>query len=377
MRIAVNTRLLLRNRLDGLGTFAHETLKRITTAHPEHRFYFFFDRKFGEEFIYGTNVIPVVIPPQARHPVLFYVWFEWMVASKLAALKPDLFLSPDGYLSLRAGVPQLPVLHDLNFLHFPEYFSPAVRRHYFTFFPKYANKAARIATVSEFSKQDIIKQFDVESSKIDVVFNGVDPGVFSPVSEQRKREIREELTGGVPYFVFIGSIYPRKNLVRLVQAYGIFREQTSTAVKLVLVGKPYREVEELQNAISSSEYSSDIILAGRIDPPSKMRDILGAALALTYVSTFEGFGIPILEAMSSGVPVIAAANTAMPEVGGDVPVYVDAFNPASIAEGMKRLVGDPQLADIKSMQGIERAKKYTWDQTAALLWQSAERTIHG
>ena len=119
MKIAVNTRLLLPDKLEGIGWVAFETLKRITRAHPEHEFYFIFDRKWDDMFIFSDNVTPVAVSPQARHPFLYYLWFEWSVPHILKKVKADLFLSPDAYLSLRTEVKSIAVFHDLNFEHYP------------------------------------------------------------------------------------------------------------------------------------------------------------------------------------------------------------------------------------------------------------------
>ena len=172
MIIAVNTRLLLHNKLQGIGWFSYETLSRIAREHPEHTFHFFFDRPFHEEFIFSDNVVPHVLFPQARHPILYYLFFEFAVTRALKKVKADVFLSPDGYLSLRTDVPSVQVIHDLNFEHFPEFVPFLERKFYRYFFPRYAQKATRIATVSSYSKQDIIDLYNQPESKIDVVYNG-------------------------------------------------------------------------------------------------------------------------------------------------------------------------------------------------------------
>ena len=114
MKIAVNTRLLLKDKLEGIGWFSYESLKRICIAHPEHEFVFIFDRPYSEEFIFADNVTPVVVGPPARHPFLYILWFEISVAKVLRKHNVDVFLSTDGYLSLSTKVPSIAVLHDLN-----------------------------------------------------------------------------------------------------------------------------------------------------------------------------------------------------------------------------------------------------------------------
>ena len=146
IHIAVNTRLLLPGKLDGIGWFTYHTLQKITADHPEVSFTFLFDRPWSQEFIFGKNVHPAALFPQARHPFLYYWWFQYSVPSALRKLNADLFLSPDGYLSLRTDVPQLAVIHDLNFEHYPGDLPALTSRYYRHFFPKFARKADRKST---------------------------------------------------------------------------------------------------------------------------------------------------------------------------------------------------------------------------------------
>ena len=236
MKIAVNTRLLLKNKLEGIGWFSYETLKRITTQHKEHQFYFIFDRKFDESFIFSDNITPVVIPPQARHPLLYYLWFEKSIPRLLNKLQPDLFFSPDGYLSLSTPVKSMNVFHDLNFEHYPDDLPYPERTFYRHYFPQYARKAHRIATVSEFSKLDIIRQYKVDPDKIDVVYNGVNER-YGPIPDSEKVLVRLKYTEGHPYFVFIGALHPRKNLTNLFKAFDLFRKDTGIGMKLMIIGQ--------------------------------------------------------------------------------------------------------------------------------------------
>ena len=141
MVIVVNTRLLLKNRLEGIGWFTYETLKRITRDHPGHQFIFLFDRKYDEEFVFASNVKPVVVWPPTRHVSLMYFWFNWRIPRILKKFKADVFVSPDGNLSLHTKIPQLAVIHDINFLHRPKDLPCIVAKYYNYFFPRFARKA--------------------------------------------------------------------------------------------------------------------------------------------------------------------------------------------------------------------------------------------
>ncbi len=373
MKIAVNTRLLIKDKLEGIGWVAYETLKRITSQHPEHDFYFIFDRKYNDEFIFSENVKPIVTPPQARHPFLFYLWFEHAIPRVLKKIKADLFLSPDGYLSLSSDVPSIAVFHDLNFEHYPNDLPFLERKHYKYYFPKYAHKAKRIVTVSEFSKQDIVKQYSVAANKIDVVYNGANEN-FKPVDESTQKAIREKYTQGKPYFVFVGALHPRKNLVNLFKAFDKFRKTNNTETKLVIVGEKMWWTGKISEAYNQMQFKNEVIFTGRLSA-EKLCQIVGSALALTYVSYFEGFGIPIVEAFYSDVPVITSNVTSMPEIAGDAALLIDPFSIDSIAEAMKKINHDKKLRENLIIKGQKRRQEFNWQKSADKLWKSIEKVM--
>ena len=367
MRIAVNTRLLLKGKLEGIGWVACETLKRIVLAHPEVEFYFLFDRQPDPMFLFADNVKPVVLFPQARHPFLFIWFFEFSVARALRKIKPDLFYSPDGYLSLRSKVPQMVEFHDLNFEHFPNDMPKIHLWHYKKFFPKFAHKASRIVTVSEFSKQDIVDCYQVDPGKIDVAYNGVNE-IFKPLPDAEKEGIRAKYSDGHPYFMFVGSLHPRKNLARLFAAFDRFKARHQNDVKLLIVGEKRWWTEPIQKAFEAMHCQEEVIFTGRLSAED-LHKVTAAALASVYVSYFEGFGIPILEAFKCDTPVITSNVTSMPEVAGDAALLVDPFNEEAIAEAMRKMLDESVRAELIA-KGRERAKDFSWDQTAETIWQS-------
>ena len=238
LRIAINTRLLVPNKLDGIGYFAHEVLQRLVKNAPQHQFIFVFDRKPHADFIYDSNVETVVIPPQARHPILYYIWFHLSIPLFLKRKKIDLFLSPEGYLPSLKAVPLVNVIHDLNFEHQPEDLPLSERWYYRRFFPRYAKKANHIITVSDFSKQDIISLYGIRADKISTIHNGI-RAVFKP----QQQRIEENIVKGSPYFLAVGTIHPRKNIEGLLAGFNQFKTTDNQGIKLVIVWKkPMRAV---------------------------------------------------------------------------------------------------------------------------------------
>jgi glycosyltransferase involved in cell wall biosynthesis len=372
VRIAINTRLLLPDKLEGIGWFTHESLRRIVKAHPEHRFIFLFDRPFDQRFIYAENVEGVLVPPPTRHPLLYRIWFEWMLPRALRRSKADLFVSPDGFLSTRTAIPQLAVMHDLNFEHYPADLPAAYSHYYRTWFPRFAKKAARIVTVSEFSKQDIVTRYQVEPDCIDVVHNGVGD-IFSPLSTAERTAAMDRFTQGHRYLVCVGSLHPRKNTANLLAAFDLLAANVPD-VQLLIVGERMFQDARMERVLAGMKHADLVVFAGRLGQ-ADLRLAMGAAVALAYVSYFEGFGIPVAEAMKCGVPVIAAKATSLPEVAGDAAVYCDPFDPADIARAMRIVLDDAALRSWLIDTGLERVQRYTWDRTADGLWASIEKMM--
>lgn len=373
MRIAVNTRLLLPGKIEGLGRFTSESMKRITQSHPEHEFLFIFDRKYSDEVIFSDNIIPVVAYPQARHPILWYLFFEWGIPPLLKKFKADIFISPDGWLSLRSKIPSLAVIHDLNFFHEPSWVDNLPRKYYNYFFPRFIRKADRIATVSEFSKSDISERFQIDPSNIDVVYNGAEER-FQPVDKETRQHVREVHSEGAPYFLFLGLVHPRKNLTRIIQAYEWFRRTSGDTVKLLVVGSTKYWTEDTRKAFEMSPFRNDILLKGRL-AEKELNGVIASSVALVYASLFEGFGIPILEAMKCEIPVITSNISSMPEVGGNAVCYVDPYSVQSIGEAMLKLWSDSSYCLELVNKGKDQCKKFTWDITADRLWKSLKKIM--
>ena len=368
MRIAVNTRFLLPNRLEGIGWFSFEVLRRLVEQHPEHEFIFFFDRPYDERFIFGSNVTPVVLFPPARHATLWYWWFEWSLPSAIKRHKADVLLSPDGFLSLRSSVKTVMVTHDIAHMHFPEQIPYHGRVYYKYFVPKYLKRADQVVTVSNFTKQDIIKHYAIESEKIRVACNGCREE-FQALNKVEKEKVKAEFADGEDYFFYLGAVHPRKNVHRLISAFDLFKQQTQSRLKLLIGGRLAWQTGVVQRAYEQAKYKADIILLGYVEETT-LPLLLGAAHALTYLSVFEGFGVPLLEAMHCEVPIVASNVTSIPEVVGDAGILVDPENIEAIAQAMERINQDKLFRQKLIAAGRVQRQQFTWDKATAIIYEA-------
>ena len=373
-RIAVNTRFLIKNKLEGIGLFTYEALKHITQAHPDIEFCFLFDRPYAPEFIFGENVKPVVLFPPARHPFLWFWWFEISVRHWLNKNNPDLFLSTDGYCCLTTAVPQVMVIHDLAFEHFSDHVYGLTHRYYKYFTPLFARKVQRIATVSEYSKNDIVSLYNIDAAKIDVVYNGPKE-VYRTVNNEVKEGVKGTYTHGCNYFLYVGSIHPRKNIKNLLLAFEQFKAETSSDMKLLIVGRKAWDFEDVDKAHANMKFKEEVKFLGHL-LPAELAQITASAYAMVYVSLFEGFGIPIVEAMSCGVPVITSNTTSMPEVAGDAALLVDPLSISEISGALKNIALNSEVREELISRSNTQVKKFSWALTGNKLWKSCEVVLN-
>jgi glycosyltransferase involved in cell wall biosynthesis len=354
--------------LEGYGHYVKEIFSRIVAQHPEDEFIFVFDRPYEDEFIFAPNVIPLVVSPAARHALAFKYWYDVKAPLALSSYQVDVWVQPYGFCSLSSKIPQVLMVHDLAFVHYPKFLAWHHRWYYQWFTRKFLAKAKNIVTVSEHSKTDIIEQYQVAAGKIEVIY-GAAKTSFRPLPWQEKQQVKDDFAQGTEYFLFTGGIHPRKNLINLLKAFSLFKKWQHSNMKLLVAGRLAWDYDAMLEKLKTYKYRQDVVLLGYL-PDEALAKVTAAAYAMVYPSYFEGFGLPIVEAMQSEVPVITGNSGSMPEIGGDAALYADPADPDRIAKHMLTLYKDETQRSLLAAAGRIQAAKFNWDLAAEKFWQN-------
>lgn len=375
MNISFDAVPLISDKITGVGWCEVGQTTAMARLHPENSYtYSFFSRK--DDHIKLERIAPFAgddIDTQIAHfsgyiyraASAFLPWPYKSFFGKKADLTHFFnFIVPPGVHGKTVVT-----VHDMTYKAFPETVRGRTRTMLNMGLKKSMKRADIIVTVSEFSKSEILKWFPEHEKKLRVVPCGVDLDRFKPCTEpERIPQVKQSLGIEGDYFLYVGTIEPRKNLERLIIAYDIFSKRKGVDVpKLVLAGGKGWLYDGIYGKVQELGLDKQVIFTKYI-PSEDMNPLMCGALAFVFPSIYEGFGIPPLEAMACGVPVLASNAASLPEVTGDCAVTCDAFSEESIAEGLARLCDDGELRKDLSERGRKRAELFTWDSSAEKLY---------
>lgn len=285
--------------------------------------------------------------------------------------KPDIFFSPTHYLPrfIPSGVKKIATIFDLSFLHFPQMFTQKDLWQLKNWTEFSIEEADHLITISQFSKQDITKEYKTSKDKVTVAYPGYDKDKFKyQISKIKNNEIRKKYGIEESYIIYISTIQPRKNLLRLIEAFAKVAKEKKD-LELVLVGKAKGEgkqgwmFEDILKAPKDLGIEDKVKFLGFV-PTEDLSVLLSGALAFTQVSLWEGFGIPVVEAMATGVPVIVSNVSSLPEVVGKAGLLVDPYSVDQIEQAIRVMVTDKKLRQKYAKAGFIQAKKFSWEKMA-------------
>jgi glycosyltransferase involved in cell wall biosynthesis len=226
-----------------------------------------------------------------------------------------------------------------------------------------AHQAHRILTVSEASKRDIIHFFNVPPEKVVVVYNAIEERFAKTPSDEAIERVRERYQLNHQFVLYVGNIKPHKNLVRLIEAFATLRRrQGFNELKLLIIGDEISKLPALRRAVHTQKLHKHVRFLGYLEDET-LASLYRLASVFVFPSLYEGFGLPPLEAMASGTPVVTSNVSSMPEVTGDAAVLVDPYNVGSIVDGIARVLEDPALSAELRRKGIARAREFSWERS--------------
>ena len=359
--------------MEGIGWFEYQILKRWVASYPQHQFFFIFDRAYSSDFIFDSNVTPIILSPPARHPILWYIWYEWQIPSLLSRLKADVFVSFDTYTSVRAKVKKMTAIHDVAFALFEDQMDSLSQRFLRFYTPKYIACSDAIITVSEQTAEDLINHYNCPKEKI-VVAHNAPAEVYLPLTIEAIDEFKQRQTEGHDFFVYVGSIHPRKNVINVLRAFEKFKSSYKTTHKLILIGRMAWKYDPEREFLDQMQYRSDVILVPQSNPENIAKRV-ASSTALILVSHYEGFGVPLVEAMACHVPVITSNIPPMSSIAGKSGILVSPEDANELSEAMNTFASNLEYRDQCIEVGREMVKNYNWNSAAQLIWDELEIVI--
>lgn len=370
--VTVLARCLESGGVDGIGSYTRELMKRFVAAE-------------------SVDLVPISYGyslPQMddiAHETLQCGRFARSAAiSALSGLsfpgtgrigkKVDLMHATDHLIPNLGKVPIVATLMDAIPLSHPEWVTLNFRAVKNALWRRSTHWATHVITISEYSKQEIEKHFGVPAEKISVIPLGVDERWFHPIARETMGRTLSRY--GLPdkFFLFVGTLQPRKNIGRVIEAYLSLPQGIKNEVPLVIVGRAGWQCDEIVDALASGAYGIPVFWLKHL-PDDDLLAVMKAATALVFPSLYEGFGLPVLEAFAAGTPVITSNGTSLPEVAGDAALLVDPVDTSSIAGAMLHLLENPDLANLLREKGYVRARAHSWDRTALMTLDVYRRVL--
>lgn len=327
-------------------------LKNLSKLDKKNKYLLYSFSPFSSKVLaqFGSNMENLVLSPRR-------FWSSLRLSLEFLLRKPDIFLGLSQALPLFHPLKTIIFVHDLAFEHYP--------KHYRNSFSKLSRQtryatfcADKIVAVSQSTKDDLINLYSLDPAKIEVIYHGVDP-IFSPQDGKEIKKIRRKYNLKKPFFLFLGSLKPIKNVPSLIEAFAMFLREIKKPYQLVLAGSKYWLDQEIIRRIKKFELSKEVLILGYL-PIKDLPAMYSAAFAFVSPSFYEGFGMPILEAMACGTPVVTSDISSMPEVAGNAAILVDPYNIGEIKLALYKMATDKNLHSELRVKALARAKNFSW-----------------
>jgi len=375
MRIGIDCRTILnpeKGEGAGVGHYTYQLVRHLLAIDKENDYFLFFDRtvekrrlnKFRQKNV-SINFFPFIqykkfMPGGYSH---------FLISAFISRFKLDIFHSPTLNLPPSYRGNTVVTAHDLAVYKLPELYTKKQIALLKSIVPSAIHQAKKIIAASQSTKKDLNEIFETEKNKITVVYHGVDKRFFTKSGAAEIRRVKDKLHLKDNYLLFLGTLEKRKNIIRIIEAYERLKEKLSEVgvkqkdYQLVLAGSPGHGFKEIKNKIEHSKYKNEILITGYIQPDD-LDPLYEGAKIFVFPTLYEGFGLPVIEAMANAAPVITSNISSLPETADDQALLVDPYNVADIFQALSSLLTDSSLWHRLSQGGIKRAANFDWTKTA-------------
>jgi len=356
MLIGIDASRASKKEKTGTEWYSYHLLRAMRESASNHRF-----------LLYCKDGMPFELPAQWHEKKIAwpfnFLWTQGGLSLEMLRHRPDVLFVPSHAIPLIHPLRTVTTIHDIGFLDWKEYRSKKELR-YLDWSTRYALRhCSKIITISEFTKKEMVRIYGVDEKKISVVYLGLDVERHDNEITIKSQVVLKKFHLSKPYLLFVGRIDSRKNIERLVSAYNLLRESGDFDGDLVIAGPIGYDGAKIMATIATSRFAKDIHCVGWISEDEKIL-LMREAHVFVFPSLYEGFGLPVIEAQSCGAPVVCSQITALPEIAGEGALFVDPLLPESIAEGVRKMIQDPNLSNTYRKQGRENAQKYSWRRCA-------------
>ena len=363
MKILIDARVIL-NQQTGIGNYTHNLTKHLFEIDKTNKYTILVHSSLKKNHpIFTLQQKNAVFRIVDIEPVS--VQQQYLLRSVLKEAKPDIYHYPNWDIPLFHNVNSIFTIHDLTYLlHDKLYVNLASLKKIYTRINIYLGlkKSRKVIVVSENTKRDLLHNYYVADDKIRVIYEACDE-MFIPAAKTDNTHLNlNKLKDEKKYFLFVGEKRPHKNLIRLIKAFKLFNENL-TQYKLLIVGKQYAQYDEPEKLVQKLKLSNDVVFLDYVDNDTLIV-LYQNAQALVFVSLYEGFGIPVLEAMACGTPVITSNIAATNEIAFDAAIKIDPYHTEKITEAMIDIIKNKKLRNNKIKKGLARAKEFRWEKTA-------------
>ncbi len=368
MLIGIDASRATAARRTGTENYSLHLIRELVARDSGHVFRLYFNQAPQPELFSGDLDCRVMPFPR--------LWTHVRLSGEMAVSPPEVLLIPSHVLPLVHPQRSVTTIHDLGYHYHPEAHTLS-QNLYLRWSTRFnARSSMRVVADSEATRRDLVRLYGISSEKIVVIYPGRDESLAPVTNPQALQTVRESYGISGPYFLHVGTLHPRKNLVRLVQAMSLAGSDLDPSLQLVLAGMKGWLYDDLLAEVRRQGLSDRVLLTGYL-PGADLPAMMSGALAYVFPSLYEGFGLPVLEAMACGTPVICSSASSLPEVAGDAALFFGPLDVEELAEALVRVATDAHLRDDLVGRGFQQLRHFSWSRCAREVMEVLEEVGRG